>query len=372
VSEYHVVVLGGYGHYGNRICHALAEDARIRLTVGGRDAEAASKAASALAGGAGRHTALALDVLGRDLAMDLRRIRADLVIHTCGPFQGQSYQVAEACLDAGCDYIDLADGREFVADFHGLDARAQQAGRTLITGASTLPGISSAVIAAHVAAFRRLATVRMGITPGQRTPRGLATIASILGYCGRGFAQLERGKWVRRHGWQDLRRLPHPTLGPRYWGACDVPDLELFPACWPALESVSFHAGLELRSLQLGLWLASWVRRARLISDWSRHAGWVKRTADHFDRFGSEDGGMFIHMEGEGANGARLEVRWWLTARQGHGPFIPCVPAVVLARKLAAGERVGEGARPCLGLFTLTDVKEALGDLAIDWEVQRT
>lgn len=371
MSSYHVLVLGGYGNFGNRICLALAEDERIHLTVAGRNADAAYRVACSLPGGPDRHRAQALDVLDPGLSADLREAQPDLVIHTCGPFQNQPYHVANACLEAGCDYIDLADGREFVSNFHQLDEAARRAGRLLVTGASTLPGISSAVIRAHENKFSRLEAVRIGITPGQRTPRGTATVAAVLSYCGCSFPQLEGGVWVNRYGWQNLQRKSHPELGPRLWGACDVPDLELLPRRWPTLGTVSFHAGLELRSLQLGLWLASWSCRLRVARDWSRHASWLKRIVDRFDVFGSDDGGMFLQMEGAGLRGEPRQLHWWLTARDGCGPFIPCVPAVILARQLAAGHIVRKGAVACLDLFSLQEVLEAVRDLPIEgWTVE--
>jgi saccharopine dehydrogenase-like NADP-dependent oxidoreductase len=66
------------------------------------------------------------------------------LLHLAGPFQGQDYAVAKACLQVGVPYIDMADGREFVAKFSSLDAAAQAKGIPLITGASTVPGLSSA------------------------------------------------------------------------------------------------------------------------------------------------------------------------------------------------------------------------------------
>lgn len=101
--------------------------------------------------------------------------------------------------------------------------------------------------------------------------------------------------------------------------------------------------------------------------DWSRHAAALKRATDRLDRFGSDDGGMFVRMDGIGHDGAALHLDWWLTARRGHGPVIPCVPAIVLARRLAAGDRPLPGARPCVELVTLEDFARTIGQFDIDW-----
>jgi len=79
-----ILVLGGYGHFGGRICRALAGD--TTLIVAGRDADKSLAAARALGAA---HEGVALDHTAHDLGQRIRALRADTVIHTCGPFQGQ-------------------------------------------------------------------------------------------------------------------------------------------------------------------------------------------------------------------------------------------------------------------------------------------
>jgi len=82
----------------------------------------------------------------------LDAVRPTVVVHTAGPFQalggdGDRYIVARACVRHGCHYVDMCDDRSFVEGFaDSLDAAATEAGVTLITGASTTPGLTSAVV----------------------------------------------------------------------------------------------------------------------------------------------------------------------------------------------------------------------------------
>lgn len=69
-----------------------------------------------------------------------------MVINTCGPFQTANYKIVEDCIDAGVNYIDLADGRQFVKNMSQFNAKALEKNVTVITGASSVPGLSSAVI----------------------------------------------------------------------------------------------------------------------------------------------------------------------------------------------------------------------------------
>ena len=96
-----VVVLGGHGNFGARICRALAGRDGMEVIVAGRRA-----------GGPAR-----LDLADPAFGARLRSLGPHIVIHCAGPFQGQDYRVARAAIAAGAHYIDLADGREFVANF---------------------------------------------------------------------------------------------------------------------------------------------------------------------------------------------------------------------------------------------------------------
>jgi saccharopine dehydrogenase-like NADP-dependent oxidoreductase len=88
------------------------------------------------------------------------------LIKTAGPFQSQRYTVALAAIQAGCHYIDLADGHEFVAGISSLDGPARERGVTVISGASTVPALSSAVIDRYLAQFVRLEGIEFGISSG--------------------------------------------------------------------------------------------------------------------------------------------------------------------------------------------------------------
>ncbi|HEY6641739.1 saccharopine dehydrogenase NADP-binding domain-containing protein [Povalibacter sp.] len=363
---YRILVLGGYGNFGARIAVALSAQADCHLLIAGRDAARARDAAAQLQGSHATVEGLGLDVHDPQLAECLRRHRIDLVIHTAGPFQGQSYEVARACIEAGAHYVDLADGREFVTGITTLDAAARERQVLIISGASTVPALSSAVLDHYRDRFDSIASIAIGITPGNRTPRGLSTVESVLSYCGRPFERWQQGRWQRVYGWQDQHRVVYPQLGARWFANCDVPDLSLFPQRYAVTDSVKFHAGLELRSIQWSLWLMSWLARARLVSNWRTAGRFLRAASDLLLRFGTDAGGMHVVVTGT-TQGQPLRLRWTLTALAGHGPRIPCVAAIVIARKLIAGRLTQTGATACLDLMTLTEFDAAVRELEIRW-----
>lgn len=310
-----------------------------------------------------------LDQYSTNFCADLRRLAPDVVVHTAGPYQGQDYRVATACIDTGSHYIDLADGREFVEGFGCLDESARQRGVLLVSGASTLPGLTSAVIDSLKDQFDEIHSIEISIAPGHQTPRGVGTIAAVLSYCGKPFRVLVDGRWVRRYGWQDLRVQRYPRLGRRLSGACDVPDLGLIPKYVAGVRTVTFHAALEAPWEQLALWLMGWLTRSRVVVDWGQFAPAFKRLSDRLMRLGSDRGGMHVRLSGTDKDRKHRIRTWYLTAGQNHGPEIPCSPALILTRKLARNQVSQRGAFPCLGMVSLAEFEDEIRDLDISWLV---
>ena len=358
-----ILVLGGYGFFGTRICTALAADPAVELLIAGRDGVRARALAATL--GLREGQAIALDAHACEFAQRLEALRIDTLIHTAGPFQRQDYAVPRAAIDAGCNYIDLADGRAFVVGIDSLDDAARARGVTVVSGASSVPGLSSAVIDRYVAQFERLDAVRIGIASGARTP-GLATVRGIFGYCGKGFARRERGEWRITHGWLDLHRHRFPApVGARWMGSCDVPDLDVLPKRYPTRRTATFHAGFASGIGHLLVWALSGCVKAGLMRSLVPLAPLLNRTSRIIAPVVSDKGAMFVAMEGVGLDGKPLRRTWNILAARNHGPHIPCGASIALAKKLAHGEPLPKGAMPCVGLLSVDDYLAPLRDLDI-------
>jgi len=364
-----IIVIGGTGNFGSRICRRIAGVSNTELIICSRRKDSAEAKASELRSIDAQSLigAAALDQSSAGFENDLKALRPDIVIHTAGPYQGQDYRVGAACIEAGSHYIDLADGRQFVQGFDQLHRAAEQRDVLLVSGASTLPGLSSVVIDSLRDEFESIEKIEVSIAPAHQTPRGASTIAAVLSYCGRPFDVMVEGQWVRKHGWQDLRRHHYPDLGLRRSGACDVPELGLWPGYGDGVRTVTFHAALEAWWEQIALWKMAWMVRAGIVRSWSGSVPVFQRLSDRLINRGSEVGGMHIQLSGKSIDGMPQSLTWNLTARQNHGPEIPCTPALILARKLARGEISARGAFPCLGMFSMSDFKKELAGFDIDW-----
>lgn len=363
-----IVVIGGTGHFGARICRRIVGEPNTELVITSRSQARAQDIVDELhRTNTATIQAAGLDQSLRSFEADLSALNPDIVIHTAGPYQGQDYRVAKACIRAGSHYIDLADGREFVHGFDALHNEAKQNDLLLVAGASTLPGLSSAVIDSQRTDFKVIREIEISIAPAHQTPRGKSTIAAVLSYCGMPFKVLVAGEWVTQHGWQDLRRHRYPDFGLRLSAACDVPDLGLLPEYVGGVETVTFHAALEAKWEQLALWNMGWVTRAGIVRKWDAFVPMFQKISDRLIGLGSATGGMHIRLSGTSTEGELKSVTWNLVARQNHGPEIPCSPALILARKLAADSIAVRGALPCLGMFTMAEFEAELSDYDVRW-----
>ena len=359
-KDFVVVVLGGYGNFGRLIVQRLRTIAGVRVWVAGRDLAKAQVLAVQTGSSAVR-----LDMNQADLAEQLRGLGAQLVISTAGPFQGQDYRVALAAVAAGAHYVDLADAREFVCAITELDAAARTAGVLVCAGGSSVPALSAAVIDQLLPRFSRLDSIWHGISSSEKTP-GVSTLAAVLNYCGKPLRQWRDGAWREVFGWQGLSAYDFPQpLGRRWVSHCDIPDLQLFPARYPGVHTVRFSAGVGLRITQFGTWLLSGLVRARVLRSAVPLAPWLRRAAVLLEPLGDGISGMFVRLQGLDQQGQAQTLCWELQALNNDGPNIPCMAAVALARKLAAGKLTEHGAMPCVGLLTVEEYLAELEGMAI-------
>jgi len=344
-----VVVVGGAGFFGGRLVQGLVATTDLPVVVAGRDVERSRRFAASLGAREGRVTVARLDA-HRATAEELRALGAFALVDAAGPFQDAGHRLAEAAIAAGLHYLDLADGRGFVAGIARLDAAARRAGVVALSGASSTPALSNAALESLVRGWRSVEAVEVAICPGNRaTPDGASVVGAILSYVGRPVRVFLDGRWRPRPGWGLTVRRDIPGLGRRFLSLCETPDLDLLPERFAVRRSAVFRAGLEQPAMHLGLLLASLPVRF----------GWARSLAPAtplfrfgvrlLSRLGGDTGGMEVLAEGVDADGAPVRARWVLVAAGGDGPAVPTLPALAVLRALAAGGGPEPGARPCVG-----------------------
>ncbi|MDB5931168.1 MAG: saccharopine dehydrogenase, partial [Polaromonas sp.] len=179
--------------------------------------------------------------------------------------------------------------------------------------------------------------------------------AGVLSYCGEPLQVWLGGRWQARPGWASPEPVSFARLRPRRGALCDIPDLELFPARYRATQRVMFRAAIEVGLGQQAFALLAALRIKGLIGPPARLAGLLNRTARAMDFMGSALGGMVVRAAGLDSAGKPAWRAWHIAADDDHGPEIPCMAAVLLARKLAGAHTLAAGAFTCMGLLTLAE-----------------
>lgn len=360
-----VLIIGGYGNFGSVISKTLAKEPYLQVIVAGRSIKNAQAFIKELEA---KNTAEARYIdISKNFASDLEAIKPHIVIHTSGPFQDQNYDVANACINASIHYIDLADGRSFVEGIESLNVLATQKNVLVISGASSVPCLTSALVDHYKNAFQSLDSLDYGITTAQKTARGLATTAAILGYTGKRFQTIVGGIQTNIYGWQGFRVRKYTTLGWRLLGNCDVPDLAIFPRRYPSLINIRFYAGLEIPLIHMTLWGLSWMVRFGIIQNLNKYAPLMLRLSFMFDWLGSSNSGFHLTLSGKDTHGLEKVITFELIAKSGDGPYIPCMPAIIMTKKLARDEVQQRGAFPCVGFISRDEYFDSLKNLDISW-----
>jgi NAD(P)-dependent dehydrogenase (short-subunit alcohol dehydrogenase family) len=354
-----VLILGATGVFGERLARRLAIWPQIELVLAARSVEPLEALASELGA-----EALPLD----RGAPDLDGLDLFAVIDCAGPFQGADYSFCRAVLAAGADYIDIADGRDFVAGFEAA-ITPDAVGAAAITGASSTPALSHAALDSLTAGWSRIDRVSAAISPGARAPKGLAVVRSILSWAGRPVHVFTGGAWTTRPGWSGLRRADFPGLGRRWLALAETPDLDLLVARYRPAREALFMAGLESSVLHLGLWVAAWAVRLKLIRSLAPIARPMKTLAEVISRTGSDLGGMVVRAEGHDADGRPVQGQWSLAAPAGIGPHVPTLAAQASLRALLNG-RIQSGAQVCTGLLSLEDILAEAEGLGLETRIQ--
>jgi len=358
-----ILLVGATGAFGTRLAHRLAAW-DVELVLAARRLDPLRALAAGLDGPA-RVSVATVD----RRTPDLGDLRPWAVVDAAGPFQGGDFALARAAITVGAHYVDIADARDFVAAFPAaLDAAARAAGVLAVSGASSTPALSSAVLDRLTAGWTGVDAVRVAISPGARAPRGRSVVEAILSYVGRPVRIFAGGAWRLRAGWSGPRRVYIPGLGRRWVSLCETPDLDVIPERYAVRREGLFLAGLEQGWTHLGLWLLGGLVRLGLVRSLVPLAEPLRRLAGVAAALGTDRGGMVVEVEGQGADGEPRRARWSLVAEAGSGPNVPVAAAAAVLRGLADGHVVARGAQACVGLLDLDAIVGELDGLPIRTE----
>lgn len=352
-----VLVFGGGGVFGSRLARLLTQDGHA-ITLASRHLGSIEKLAEVLA-----CETLIIDRTG-DLSPLLTK-ELDVVVDAAGPFQNyrdDPYRLASFCVDRGINYLDLSDDATFTEGIAKLDEAAKRRSCFALSGASSVPAVSSAAVTELSGHMEEIDAIDVAILPGNRAPRGRSLIAAILLQAGRPL-RFWRGGWVETTAWRYPRRYNVGRGGRRVGRLIGAPDLLLFPEKFRA-GAVTFRAGMELGVLNWAVSVFGWLHRRNILSPSKTVVGLAHCASTLLRPLGRDRGAMVVSVIGS-EDGALVRRVWRLIAEGGDGPFVPTIPVRALLRRM---DSIRPGARPCLGELTLHEILEAAADLRVTSE----
>lgn len=371
-----ILILGGYGTFGGRLAQLLADDSRLCLIIAGRSREKAEAFIRNLPRGC-ETIAAAVD-READLAARLGDLAPDIVVDASGPFQAYGddpYRVVRACLAARVSYLDLADGSDFVAGIARFDAEARQQGVFILSGVSSFPVLTAAVVRAIAGDVSRIDSIVGGVAPSPFATVGRNVIRAISSYAGKPVAMIRDGRETTAHGLTETLRF---TISPpgreplrnTLFSLVDVPDLKVVPELFPGVGTVWIGAGPTPEIFHRALIGLAWLVRVRIVPTLAPLAP-LFHVATNTVRWGKPVGGMFIDISGE-RDGAPVRRSWHMIAAGDDGPLIPSMAAAAVIRRCLAGRTPAAGARSGAGDIELADYEPFFCERAIVTGVRET
>src|SRR5688572_10985301 len=355
-----ILILGGYGTFGGRLAHLLAEEERLTLLIAGRSIQKAKKFCEGLPTGA-QKVPVFFD-RNANVEAQIREIHPDIVVDAMGPFQvygDDPYRVVKACLANGVDYMDLADGSDFVKGIRQFDQEAKAKNIYILTGVSSFPVLSAAVVRKLSHDMTCVNTIKGGIAPSPYAGVGLNVIRAIASYAGKPLSLIRHGKPATGYALTETMRYTicppgYLPLKNTLFSLVDVPDLKVLPELWPELNSVWLGAGPVPEILHGMLIVLAWLVRLRILPSLLPFAS-LFHFVINILRWGEHRGGMFVSVEGTSQSGKRIERSWHLLAEGNDGPLIPSMAVQALILHCLAGKKPLAGARPATQELEVSD-----------------
>jgi hypothetical protein len=358
-----VLILGGYGTFGGRLAELLSCESALTLVIAGRSEAEATAFCERLPPGAGRE-AQAVD-RDTDLERRLSEITPNIVVDASGPFQAYGddpYRVVKAALAVGCHYLDFADGSDFVRGISRFDEAARQSGSVVLSGVSSFPVLTAAVVRHLSSDLDRVDSITGGIAPSPYAGVGLNVIRAVAGYAGQKVSVRRQGEDSIAYALTETRRytIAPPGCVPLNsieFSLVDVPDLQLLTDLWPEVQSVWMGVAPVPAVLHRMLrWLARSVRYGVLpsLEPFAR----IFFHSVNFLRWGEHRGGMFVEIEGRETNGRSIKRSWHLVAEGDDGPFIPSMAIEAIIRNWVNGQKPSAGARAALEELEVSDYEK--------------
>ena len=279
------------------------------------------------------------------------------VVNTAGPFAAGRYPVAQRCAACGVHYVDVASDHPYISGVSALSRRAKGSGSLIVTGASVVPAVSTALVDYVASDFDRVSEIHIAVAPLDNGNDWLTAVRALRGVSGQPMRVKEAGQWRHTFAWSEPARVDFPKpVGRRRAYLCDVADLALFPRRYGA-RTVTFRAGFARPLVNYATVFAGRIARRRAGGD-GGSSGKVNGLNGLQDLLQSAMG-IQVLVRGY-RQGREIAHTVSLICRDHSAVAIACSPALALLKTWVHAGISEAGARACVDLLSLDVIKREL------------
>ncbi|PZP55366.1 MAG: saccharopine dehydrogenase [Micavibrio aeruginosavorus] len=359
-----ILIIGGYGTFGGRLVELLENESSLTLFVAGRSLEKARDFCSS------RKTAKAtlipaeFDRTG-DLDDQIKKNQPQIIVDASGPFQAygeKPYLLVAACIRNKIHYMDLADGSAFVDGIHKFDNHAKAADVFILSGVSSFPVLSAAVVRELAKGMPDIYSIHVGIAPSPYAGVGGNVLRAIAGYAGQKIKIHQAGRMD--HGYPITETMRYTISPPgrlplynKLFSLVDVPDLRVLSTVRPDAKKIWVGAGPVPEIFHIALIGFAWLVRKSVLKNLLFMVPLMELVTSHI-RWGEHRGGMFVEVTRKNNKGQIYKKSWHLLAEGRDGPLIPSMAVEAIIRMILKGNIPEAGARSAVNDINLSDYDE--------------
>lgn len=203
-----VLIIGGCGRIGSNIAKDILAHTDAEVTITGRNPQLGMAALERLGSAVQFQT---LD-LANQLRLDEVIAKADLVVHSAGPFHYREANVLRTCIQQGVDYVDVSDERSFTRKALALGDDAQAAGVTAIINSGVFPGMSNSMVRKGVESLDQAESIQLSYVVAGSGGAGVTVMRTTFIGLQRPFEAWLDGRWqpIKPYTARETLTFPQP------------------------------------------------------------------------------------------------------------------------------------------------------------------
>jgi saccharopine dehydrogenase-like NADP-dependent oxidoreductase len=351
-----VLVIGAGGYFGRLLVEELLQFCQCRIILAQRNVNALQTMRQSWTDAWKERTEVEPVDLNDRTNLDSVVACSHIAVCSAGPFQDLSNGLLDACLANNVNYIDLSDDRLFVLNSMAIcNQFATRTPPVVASGWSAVPALGALLARLASDEMERIERIRIQIAPGNRAPRGYATVASLLDSLGKQFTIWRDHEWVTVTGWSEPVEFAFPQpVGRRIGSLVDVPDLTLFPSLFDA-STVEFRVGAEFRLFNYACTVLAQMRKRGMVKSWKSQAESMQKLMSLFGSLGHDSGAVGVECKGTSKGKTVTQKACIIADNSGH--HIPVMAASVLCEKLLREEKQFHGLPPLADWLTREELE---------------